>query len=111
MLVSLDKENRVKRENRSENIRMTRVNIKEQREGILVYILKKRNIGQKIPKKCYNKMKRYIYFQSYICKFISLDSGSRVQWCEVSSQTEHPVCCGTSSEPGAREAPSQGSPG
>lgn len=51
MLVSLDKENRVKRENRSENIRMTRVNIKEQREGILVYILKKRNIGQKIPKK------------------------------------------------------------
>lgn len=54
-------------------------------------------------------MKRYIYFQSYICKFISLDSGSRVQWCEVSSQTEHPVCCGTSSEPGAREAPSQGS--
>lgn len=37
MLVSLDKENRVKRENRSENIRMTRVNIKEQREGILVF--------------------------------------------------------------------------
>lgn len=29
MLVSLDKENRVKRENRSENIRMIRVNIKE----------------------------------------------------------------------------------
>lgn len=47
MLVSLDKENRVKRENRSENIRMTRVNIKEQREVILVYILQKSNIGQK----------------------------------------------------------------
>lgn len=47
MLVSLDERNRVKRENRSENIRMTRVNIKEQREVILVYILQKSNIGQK----------------------------------------------------------------
>lgn len=29
MLVSLDERNRVKRENRSENVRMIRVNIKE----------------------------------------------------------------------------------
>lgn len=34
MLVSLDERNRVKRENSSENIRMTSVNIKEQREVI-----------------------------------------------------------------------------
>lgn len=39
MLVSLDKRNRVKRENSSENIRIIRVKIKEYREVILVYIL------------------------------------------------------------------------
>lgn len=39
MLVSLDKRNRVKRENSRENIRIIRVNIKEYREVILVYIL------------------------------------------------------------------------
>lgn len=39
MLVSLDERNRVKRENSRENIRITRVNIKEHREVILVYIL------------------------------------------------------------------------
>lgn len=38
MLVSLDERNRVKRENRSENIRMTRVNIKD----FGIYTIKKK---------------------------------------------------------------------
>lgn len=102
MLVSLDERNRVKRENRSENIRMTRVNIKD----FGIYTIKKKYRTKNIRENVKIKWKGI-----YIFKFISLDSGSRVQWCEVSSQTEHSVCCGTSSEPGAREAPSQGSPG